>query len=355
MQASGTAERGNAAGSVLSAAVLAGDDTKSSVLKLVLEKIKVLEHYTRTQKGGVLAARWLRCTARRVLRCGGDTEAFDVSACGFAAGGAVEEPADGDMAAELASIVERLDGTAASAVLSFQHFNVDKGSVEMAPASGSAPSFHAVSDSFAPASASGGELAAGGVDEDNAGIVTDDAEDLRYSCPHPHGQDGARCAACGWRVLHFMDSHIGARRHRHAARDSVTGGEFSVGVEDSISNEVNCGAFSVLFDSSAVVDGESDGGVVPPAERAACASRATVGCGMPPSVATRTSPARHLTGVGGGPVFLHSRGWSSGVLRSTAGRHSSAACAASPGASGIILVHAGVPAGSRVGPCFLYP
>ncbi|KAK3250059.1 hypothetical protein CYMTET_40559 [Cymbomonas tetramitiformis] len=168
-EAGGTAERGKAAGSVLSAAVLAVDDTKS-VLKLVLEKIKVLEHYIRTQKGGVaavyqeaagaggdaLAAMVEMHGALAVLRGGGDADAFDVSAYGFATGGAEEEPAGG---------------------LYFQHFKVDKEDVEVAPASGGAPSFHAMSDSNAPASASGGELAAGDGDEDHAGMETDQEED----------------------------------------------------------------------------------------------------------------------------------------------------------------------------------
>ncbi|KAK3281570.1 hypothetical protein CYMTET_10645 [Cymbomonas tetramitiformis] len=49
--------------------------------------------------------RWWACMARRrrCARDGGDTEAFDVSAYGFAGGGAVDAPADG-MERKLAEI-----------------------------------------------------------------------------------------------------------------------------------------------------------------------------------------------------------------------------------------------------------
>ncbi|KAK3286277.1 hypothetical protein CYMTET_6156 [Cymbomonas tetramitiformis] len=89
--------------------------------------------------------------------------------------------------AKLRAVNTHHDGMAASAGLSFQHFNVDDKDVEMTPASGGAPSFHAVSDSLAPAYVSGGELAAGGMYEEHAGMETDEEEDLRYSCPHTGG------------------------------------------------------------------------------------------------------------------------------------------------------------------------
>ncbi|KAK3264868.1 hypothetical protein CYMTET_26417 [Cymbomonas tetramitiformis] len=145
-----------------------------------------------------------------------------------------------------------------------KHVNVDdKDDVEMAPASGGAPSFHVlVSDSLAPASASGGELAAGGVYEEHAGMETDDEEDVR-------------AAAC-------------------CARDSVTG-EFSVGVEDFVNNEVAFGTFSAPSDFSDVVDGQSDSGAVP-ARSAGGVRIEGDGWMRDAAVATRAS-ARHLAGI----------------------------------------------------------
>ncbi|KAK3284870.1 hypothetical protein CYMTET_7508 [Cymbomonas tetramitiformis] len=363
LQAGGNAERDRVAESATLADVSADDDTKA-VLKLMLEKIEVLEDFIRTQKGGaggsdtrseectwcakakqvvpstthdgiarwwalgsgarwpiagrwmcrtrthyirslyakctrrvrtlvgMCSQRWWRCTARRaVLRDGGDTEAFDVSAYSFTVGGAVEELPDDGMAAELAGIVERLGGMAASAGLSLQHFDVED--VEMPPASGGAPSFHAVSDFFALAPASGGELTIGGVDETHAGMVTDEEEDLWYYCPHTGKKERAvRCAGGGY---YFMDSHTGAQQH--VARDAVTG-EFSVGVEDFINNGVNFGAFAVPSDSSDGVHGESGSAAVP-AVRAATTSSAMVGRAidtLPPDTLQAVLQVFHETG-----------------------------------------------------------
>ncbi|KAK3248166.1 hypothetical protein CYMTET_42360 [Cymbomonas tetramitiformis] len=111
------------------------------------------------------------------------------------------------MAMELAGIVERIDRMAASAGLSFQHFNVDDKDVETGVRFWwCAPSFHAVSDSPAPASASGGELACSWwCDADHAGMETDEEEDLRYACPHTGKKERVVRRAGGG--FYFMDSH----------------------------------------------------------------------------------------------------------------------------------------------------
>ncbi|KAK3276221.1 hypothetical protein CYMTET_15688 [Cymbomonas tetramitiformis] len=181
--------------------------------------------------------------APAVLRDGGDTEAFDVSAYGFTTGartggGAGRQWHCGARGhCQAARRHGGLGGTLRSALQRQQRERGDGARFRWCMR---LRFMRCVSDSSAPTPASGGELAAGGVDETHAGMEIDE-EDCDKECIIALTWV-RRSTSCGVRRVAGTTSWT-----RTPVRSGMLGvaGEFSVGVEDFVSNNVNFGLRSL--------------------------------------------------------------------------------------------------------------